>query len=68
VKNITMTNSTQIPRVRLASPMVADRSLIAADRFQSVDVRGGADVPVGLDDSKPLALDVDSFRSGRPPV
>ena len=67
MKNITMTNATQIPRVRLASPLVADRRLIVADRGQSVDVRG-ADVRVGFYASKPLALDVDSFRSGRPPV
>jgi hypothetical protein len=56
MKNMTMTNATQITRARFSFPQAADRSLI-------VGVRGVYSAP----NHKALAIkDVAHFRSGRP--
>lgn len=58
MENITMTNTTQITRVRFASPQAADRSL-------SFGVRGAFYAPT----HKALAVkDVAHLRSWRQPV
>ena len=61
MKNITVTSPTQIARARSTFPLVADRNL-------SAGVRGGADLYVASYAPQPMALDVASFRSRRPPV
>ena len=58
MESITMTNSTQITRVRFASPQAADRSL-------TFGVRGAF---YALIHQAPAAMDVASFGSWRPPV
>jgi len=58
MENITMTNTTQITRVRFAFPQPADRS-------PTVGARGWFYAPMHT----ALAVkDVAYFRSGRPPV
>jgi hypothetical protein len=63
MENITMTNTTQITRVRFACPQAADRSLNAG-------VRGGFYVSThGSANSKARAVkDVAYLRSRRPPI
>ena len=61
MKNITVTSPTQNARARSTFPLVADRNLSAV-------IRGGADFYVVSYAPKPMALDVVSFRSRRPPV
>jgi hypothetical protein len=63
MENTTMTNTTQITRVRFACPQVADRSLNAG-------VRGGFSVSMfGSANSKaPAVKDVAYLRSRRPPI
>jgi hypothetical protein len=62
--NITMTNPTQITRVRFASPQAADRSLSAGDR-------GGFYAPMlgaSATSQAPDVKDVVFLPSRRPPV
>ena len=64
MENITMTNTTQITRVRFASLQAADRSLNSVDRM-TVGVRGSFYAPT----RKASAVkDVAYLGSWRPPV
>jgi hypothetical protein len=69
VKTITTTSTTQITRVRFASPQAADRNL-AADRDRAFGVRGGFRVSMhkSATSNAPAAKDVSYLRSRRPPV
>jgi hypothetical protein len=58
MEKITMTNTTQITRVRFACPQAADRSL-------NVGVRGGFNAPMH---KAPAVKDVAYLRSWSPPV
>ena len=63
MENITMTNTTQITRVRFACPQAADRSLNAG-------VRGGFYVSMheSANSKAPAVKDVAYLRSRRPPI
>ena len=64
MENNTTTNTTQITRVRFASPQAADRSLNSVDRI-TVGVRGAFYAPM----TKATAVkDVAYLRAWRPPV
>jgi hypothetical protein len=69
VKTITTTSTTQITRVRFASPQAADRNL-SADRNRAVGVRGGFRVSMhkSATSNAPAAKDVSYLRARRPPV
>ena len=69
MKTITTTSTTQISRVRFASPQAADRNL-AADRNPAAGVRGGVCVSLhkSATSNAPAAKDVSYLRSRRPPV
>ncbi|MBC7560365.1 MAG: hypothetical protein H7270_13685 [Dermatophilaceae bacterium] len=69
MKTITTTSTTQIIRVRFASPQAADRTL-AVDRNRAFDVRGGACISMhtSATSNAPAAKDVSYLRSRRPPV
>jgi len=63
MENITMTNTTQITRVRFACPQAADRNL-------SVGVRGGFYVSMqkSFNSQAAAVKDVGYLRSRRPPI
>jgi len=63
VKTITTTSTTQITRVRFASPQAVDRNL-------AVGARGGSCVSMhtSATSNAPAAKDVSYLRSRRPPV
>jgi hypothetical protein len=69
VKTITTTSTTQITRVRFASPQAADRNL-AADRNRAVGVRGGFCISMhkSATSNAPAAKDVSYLPARRPPV
>lgn len=69
MKTITTTSTTQVTRVRFASPQAADRNP-AVDRNLAVRARGGSCVSMhtSATSNAPAAKDVSYLRSRRPPV